>query len=142
MAQTDRDTRAVALHADDMRLVTRDEYTRYKEHLMKDSGFSHTNVKHHLNDLRTLFIFASSNRDFAKPTHGVTRLKRKNARNKWRSYTIEERVKILIAARRELGGRGDHRDPCFRRGRPLRPNSFGALALPLPMHSTSGACRA
>jgi hypothetical protein len=24
----------------------------------------------------------------------------------------------------------------------LQPNSYGALALPLPMHSTSGACSA
>ena len=37
-----------------------------------------------------------------------------------------------------LGGRRHHRDPCFRRGRLLQPNSYGARALPLPMHVSRG----
>ena len=45
-------------------------------------------MKHHLDDLRTLFIFASKNRNFANPTDDVTRLERKNGRSKWRPYTL------------------------------------------------------
>src|SRR5438045_9046722 len=41
-----------------------------------------------------------------------------------------------------LRRRGGDRYPCLRRGRLLQPNSYGARALPLPMHSTSGACSA
>ena len=41
----------------------------------------HTTVKHHLDDLRTLFIFASKNRGFGNTTDGGTRLSRKNGRN-------------------------------------------------------------
>ena len=66
-----------------------------------ESGVSHTTAKHHLDDLRTLFIFASKNRSFANPTDDVTRLSRKNGRNKWRPYTPEERIRILTAARKE-----------------------------------------
>ena len=100
--ETDRKSRGLSPCGDNMRLVTRDDYVRYKEHLLKpDSGYSHTTVKHHLDDLRTLFIFASKNRSFANPTDEVTRLKRKNGRNKWRPYTLGERVKILTAARKE-----------------------------------------
>src|SRR6266481_9359123 len=85
-----------------MRRVTRQDYIRYKEDLLKpDSGYSHTTVKHHLDDLRTLFIFASKNRSFANPTDEVTRLKRKNGRNKWRPYTLDERIRILTEARKE-----------------------------------------
>ena len=88
--------------ADDMRLVTRDEYIRYKEELLKpDSGYSHTTVKHHLDDLRTLFRFASKNRSFPNPTDDVTRLRRKNGRSKWRPYTLDERIRILTEARKE-----------------------------------------
>ena len=102
---TDRRSRGLPPCGDDMRLVTRDDYVRYKEHLLKlESGYSHTTVKHHLDDLRTLFIFASKNRSFANPTDEVTRLKRKNGRNKWRPYTLGERVKILTAARKEGAG--------------------------------------
>src|ERR1700730_3093525 len=100
--KTDRVIRGVNACADDMRLVTRDEYVRYKEDLLKpDSGIGHTTVKHHLDDLRTLFIFASKNRDFPNPTDGVTRLDRKNGRSKWRPYTLDERIKILTEARKE-----------------------------------------
>jgi hypothetical protein len=100
--KTDRQLRGLPPCGDDMRRVTRDDYIRYKEAMLKpDSGFSHTNVKHHLDDLRTLFIFASKNRGFENPTDGVTRLQRKNGRNKWRPYTLEERVKILSGARKE-----------------------------------------
>jgi hypothetical protein len=70
--KTDREIRGVAACADDMRLVTREEYIRYKEDLLKpDSGLGHTTVKHHLDDLRTLFKFASKNRSFANPTDDV-----------------------------------------------------------------------
>ena len=100
--KTDRETRGVTACADDMRLVTRDEYIRYKEDLLKpDSGLGHTTVKHHLDDLRTLFKFASKNRRFANPTDDVTRLKRKNGRSKWRPYTLDERIRILTEARKE-----------------------------------------
>jgi integrase len=100
--ETDRKSRGLPSCGDNMRLVTPDDYVRYKEHLLQpDSGYSHTTVKHHLDDLRTLFIFASKNRRFANPTDGVTRLERKNGRNKWRPYTLEERIKILSAARKE-----------------------------------------
>src|ERR1700746_1041561 len=61
------------------------EYIRYKEALLKpDSGLGHTTVKHHLDDLRTLFKFASKNRSFPNPTDDVTRLQRKNGGNKIR----------------------------------------------------------
>ncbi len=100
--KTDRETHGVAASPDDMRLVTRDEYIRYKEALLKPgSGYSHTTVKHHLDDLRTLFIFASKNRSFENPTDGVSRLQRKNGRNKWRPYTLDEQIKILTEARKE-----------------------------------------
>jgi hypothetical protein len=100
--ETDRKSQGLPSCGDNMRLVTPDDYVRYKEHLLKpESGYSHTTVKHHLDDLRTLFIFASKNRRFANPTDGVTRLERKNGRNKWRPYTLEERIKILSAARKE-----------------------------------------
>jgi len=100
--ETDRKSQGLPSCGDNMRLVTPDDYVRYKEHLLKpESGYSHTTVKHHLDDLRTLFIFASKNRRFANPTDGVTRLERKNGRNKWRPYTLEERIKILNAARKE-----------------------------------------
>jgi hypothetical protein len=99
--ETDRKSRDLPPCGDDMRLVTRDDYVRYKEHLLEpESEYSHTTVKHHLDDLRTLFIFASKNRNFANPTDGVTRLKRKNGRNKWRPYTLDERVRILTEARK------------------------------------------
>jgi integrase len=97
----DRLSRGVTAFADDMRLVTREEYIRYKEDMLKPgSGYSHTTVKHHLDDLRTLFRFASKNRSFANPTDDVTRLQRKNGRNKWRPYTLDERIKILTEARK------------------------------------------
>jgi integrase len=100
--ETDRKSRGLPLCGDDMRLVTRDDYVRYKEHLLKpESGVSHTTAKHHLDDLRTLFKFASKNRSFANPTDDVTRLTRKNGRNKWRPYMLDERIKILTAARKE-----------------------------------------
>jgi integrase len=100
--ETDRKSRGLPPCGDDMRLVTRYDYVRYKEHLLKpESGVSHTTAKHHLDDLRTLFIFASKNRSFTNPTDDVTRLSRKNGRNKWRPYTPEERIKILSAARKE-----------------------------------------
>jgi integrase len=100
--KTDRETRCLAACADDMRLITRDEYIRYKEDLLKpDSGLGHTTVKHHLDDLRTLFIFASKNRSFANPTDDVTRLDRKNGRSKWRPYTLDERIRMLTEARKE-----------------------------------------
>jgi hypothetical protein len=54
----------------------------------------HTTVKHHLDDLRTLFIFASKNRGFANTTDGGTRLSRENGRNEWRPYRVDERIKI------------------------------------------------
>jgi len=54
----------------------------------------HTTVKHHLYDLRTLFIFASQNRGFGNTTDGGTRLSRKNGHNQWRPYTVDERIKI------------------------------------------------
>jgi integrase len=99
--KTDRRDRGLPPCGDNMRLVTRDDYIRYKESMLKpESEFSHTNVKHHLDDLRTLFIFASKNRSFANPTDGVTRLQRKDGRNKWRPYTLAERVKILTEARK------------------------------------------
>lgn len=100
--KTNRERRGVAARADDMRSVTCDEYVHYKEDLLKpDSGLGHTTTKHHLDDLRTLFIFASSNRQFVNPTDGVTRLQRKNGRNKWRPYTLDERRRILTEARKE-----------------------------------------
>jgi integrase len=100
--KTDREIRGVAACADDMRLVTREEYIRYREDLLKpDSGLGHTTVKHHLDDLRTLFKFASKNRSFANPTNDVTRLDRKNGRSKWRPYTLDERIRILTGARKE-----------------------------------------
>jgi integrase len=99
--KADRLSRGVTACADDMRLVTRNEYVRYKEELLKpDSGYSHTTVKHHLDDLRTMFRFASKNRSFENPTDGVTRLQRKNGRSKWRPYTLDERLKILTEARK------------------------------------------
>ncbi len=100
--KTDREIRGVAACPDDMRLVTREEYIRYKEDLLKpDSGLGHTTVKHHLDDLRTLFIFASKNRSFVNPTDDVTRLDRKNGRSRWRPYTLDERIRILTEARKE-----------------------------------------
>jgi integrase len=100
--KADRLSRGVTACADDMRLVTRNEYIRYKEDMLKPgSGYSHTTVKHHLDDLRTLFRFASKNRSFPNPTDDVTRLQRKNGRNKIRPYTLEERIKILTEARKE-----------------------------------------
>jgi integrase len=100
--KTNRETRGMATCADDMRLVTRREYIAYKEDLLKpDSGIGHTTVKHHLDDLRTLFRFASKNRSFANPTDDVTRLRRKNGRNQWRPYTLDERKRILAEARKE-----------------------------------------
>jgi len=67
--ETDRKSRGLPPCGDDMRLVTRYDYVRYKEHLLKpESGVSHTTAKHHLDDLRTLFIFASKNElEFARP---------------------------------------------------------------------------
>jgi integrase len=100
--KTDRETCGVAACADDMRLVTRSDYIRYKEDMLKPgSGYSHIAVKHHLDDLRTLFKFASKNRSFANPTDDVTRLERKNGRSKWRPYTLDERIRILTEARKE-----------------------------------------
>lgn len=100
--ETDRKIRGLPPCGDDMRLVTRDDYIRYKEHLLEpERGYSHTTVKHHLDDLRTLFIFASKNRSFANPTDDVTRLDRKNGRSKWRPYTLDERIRILTEARKE-----------------------------------------
>jgi integrase len=100
--KADRLSRGVTARADDMRLVTRNEYIRYKEDMLEpDSGYSHTTVKHHLDDLRTLFRFGSRNRSFPNPTDDVTRLQRKNGRNKWRPYRLDERIKILTEARKE-----------------------------------------
>jgi hypothetical protein len=100
--EIDRKTRGLPLCGDDMRLVTRGDYIRYKEDMLKPgSGCSHTTVKHHLDDLRTLFKFASKNRSFANPTDDVTRLERKNGRSKWRPYTPDERIRILTEARKE-----------------------------------------
>jgi hypothetical protein len=66
--EADRQTRGLPSLADDMRLVGRDDYIRYKEDMLKPgSGYSHTTVKHHLDDLRTLYKFASKNRSFANP---------------------------------------------------------------------------
>ncbi len=97
--ETDRKTRGLPPCGDDMRRVTRQDYIRYKEDMLKpDSGYSHTTVKHHLDDLRTLFRFSSKNRSFANPTDDVTRL-RKNGRSQWRPYTLDERIKILTEAR-------------------------------------------
>jgi integrase len=100
--ETDRETRGLPPCGGDMRRVTRGDYIRYKEDMLKPrSGYSHTTVKHHLDDLRTLFIFASKNRDFPNPTDDVTRLDRKNGRSKWRPYTLDERIRILTEARKE-----------------------------------------
>jgi integrase len=102
--------------AEDMRLVTRDEFVRYKEYLLQHSkgarnespnklpptGLGYTGVCHQLADLRTLFKFASKNRSFENPTDEVTLPRRSTrimARNKWRSFTREERTRILTEAR-------------------------------------------
>ena len=66
--ETDRKSRGLPTCGNNMRLVTRDDYVRYKEHLLTpESGYSHTTVKHHLDDLRTLFIFASKEPQFCEP---------------------------------------------------------------------------
>ena len=118
--------RRVADLAEDMRLVTRDEFVRYKEYLLSHSkgprngppkelpatGLGYTSVCRHLHDLRTIFIFASKNRSFENPTDKVTlpsRTKKMMARNKWRSFSCEERFLIL------------HRSPQRGAGHPLVP---------------------
>jgi len=112
----DRHEHGIAALAEDMRLVTRDEFVRYKEYLLQHSkgsrnespkktpatGLGYTSVCRQLADLRTLFIFASKNRSFENPTDEVTlprRSPRIMARNKWRSFTREERTRILTEAR-------------------------------------------
>ncbi len=41
--------------------VTRDDMIRYKEDMLKpETGFSHRNIKHHLDDLKTLFRYAAN----------------------------------------------------------------------------------
>jgi integrase len=114
----DRHERRVADLAEDMRLVTRDEFVRYKEYLLSHSkgsrneppkelpatGLGYTSVCRHLHDLKTIFIFASKNRSFESPTDEVTlpsRTKKMMARNKWRSFSREERFLILTEARKE-----------------------------------------
>lgn len=115
--RSDRNDRGVPDLPEDMRLVTHAEFVRYKEYLLKHSkgsrgeppiekpptGLGYTSVCRHLGDLPTLFNYAAKNHRFANPTDEVTlpkRTPRIMARNKWRSFSPDERTLILSEARK------------------------------------------
>jgi hypothetical protein len=145
--RSDRNDRGVPDLPEDMRLVTHAEFVRYKEYLLKHSkgsrgeppiegpptGLGYTSVCRHLGDLRTLFNYAAKNHRFPNPSDEVTlpkRTPRIMARNKWRSFTPEERTLILAEARKA----GPVIRWCQWLGWGIEP---GSPRSPKPRHSTS-----
>jgi integrase len=85
---------------DDMGRVSRDDLIRYKVSMLKpETGYSHRTIKHHLDDLKTLFRYAAANRNIADPTIGFKFTYRDDGRSQWRPYTPDERIRILTNAR-------------------------------------------
>jgi integrase len=85
--------------------VTTADGIRYKETMLKESvanpktGLSHPTIKHHIDDLKTLFKFAAKNRPIGDPMADVEFKFHDNKRSKPRPYTPDERAQILTAAR-------------------------------------------